>query len=122
CRTTYVTNSRPFRRGTLFEVFYLWKISRQRAIFKPVAAATPACTRCGRGAPSVSTAPQTSRKSRRTFVDPTFAANERGKRFTMQFVIGTVTEHTRPLRPRSFVLRSRTDAEAARLLPKFRHT
>jgi hypothetical protein len=41
--------------------------------------------------------PKASRKPRRTLVDPTFAANERGKRFTMQFVFGTVTEHARPL-------------------------
>jgi hypothetical protein len=42
-------------------------------------------------------------KSRSTFVDPTFAANERGKRFTMRFVFGTVTHHARPLRSCSLV-------------------
>jgi hypothetical protein len=47
--------------------------------------------------------PKVTGKSLRTFVDPTFAANERGKRFTMQFVFRTVTEHARPLGSRSFV-------------------
>lgn len=41
--------------------------------------------------------PKATGKSRRTLVDPTFAANERGKRFTLRFVFGTVTEHARPL-------------------------
>jgi len=58
--------------------------------------------RCGRDAPSVSTvSPKASDKPPRTLVDPTFAANERGKRFTMRFVFGTVTEHARPFGSRS---------------------
>jgi hypothetical protein len=42
-----VTNSRPFRRGTLVEVFYLWKVRRQRAIFKPVEAKGSRISRSG---------------------------------------------------------------------------
>src|SRR5207302_7524516 len=53
--------------------------------------------------PSVSTAPQTSRKSRRTFVDPTFAANERGKRFDVCLVLRCIPHHARPLGSRSLV-------------------
>jgi len=41
--------------------------------------------------------PKTSDKPRRTLVDPIFAANERGKRFTLRFVFGTVTEDARHL-------------------------
>ena len=40
--------------------------------------------------------PEATRKSRCTLVDPTFTANEGSKRFIMRFVLGTVTEHSRP--------------------------
>jgi len=45
---------------------------------------------------------KTSGKPRRTLIDPTFAANEGGKRFTMR-VFGTVAEHARPFASGSFV-------------------
>src|SRR5438093_12823354 len=52
---------------------------------------------------SASTASPETGKPRGTFVDATLPPDERGKRFTMRFVFGTVTEHARPLGPRSLV-------------------
>src|SRR5437764_14439312 len=46
---------------------------------------------------SASTASSETSKPRRALVDPAFAANERGKRFTMRFVFGGVPQHARPL-------------------------
>ena len=40
-----------------------------------------------------STASPETGKPRGTFVDATLPPDERGKRFTMRFVFGTVTEH-----------------------------
>jgi hypothetical protein len=47
--------------------------------------------------------PRASGKPRCAFVDTTFAPDERGKRFTIQFVFGTVTEQARPFASRSLV-------------------
>jgi hypothetical protein len=53
--------------------------------------------RCGRGAPSASTAsPETAAKPRSTFVNASLPLNERGERFTMRFVFRIGTEHARP--------------------------
>jgi hypothetical protein len=46
---------------------------------------------------------QTWGKSRSTFVDPTFAANERGKRFRIRFVLRCIPQHARPLGSRALV-------------------
>jgi hypothetical protein len=47
---------------------------------------------------------QTWGKSRRTFVDPTFALNEGGKRFRTRLVLRRITHHARPLRSCSLAL------------------
>src|SRR5260370_19657038 len=47
--------------------------------------------------------PQATAKSRSTFIDATLAPYECGKRFSIRFVFGTVTEHARPLGPHAFV-------------------
>jgi hypothetical protein len=47
--------------------------------------------------------PETSSKSRSTFVDATLPLNERGKRFAVRFVFRGVPQHTRPLGSSSLV-------------------
>ena len=105
-----MTNSRPFRRGTLVEILLLVESQAPESnSSSPVGGCDTslhptADLRGGRGAPSVSTvSPNTTSKSLSTFVDAALAQNERAKRLRIRLVLHRVPQHARPLRSRSLV-------------------